>query len=171
MSVSSALALVLLATAGDISAHGGGNWNAFRIDGVNNNARRQVLTIQNEMAQIIRGRSDAGEWPIGALRATRDASITVKEEVDEVLEHYVIDGVNIQVFTVLQAEPRAGRTVAASRALGAGIALIEHAASLESAEEFIADFYAGGLTSRLYELLEAHGERMDLYELLTTAEE
>ena len=163
-------AVACLMSAG-VYAHGGGNWNAFRIDGVNDNARARVIAIQGIFGEIIRGRSGADQWPVPALRETRDTLITAKEEVDEVLEHYVIDGINIQVFSILQAEPRAGRTVAASRALDAGIALIDHAASFDSADDFIADFYAGGLAARLYELLEAHGERMDLYKLLTPVAE
>ncbi|MFZ9051601.1 MAG: hypothetical protein ACO22K_01215 [Woeseiaceae bacterium] len=166
-----AIALIVCVMSAGAHAHGGGNWNAFRIDGVNDNARARIIAIQSIFGEIIRGRSGSDQWPVPALRETRDTLITVKEEVDEVLEHYVIDGINIQMFANLQAEPRAGRTVAASRALDAGIALIDHAASFASADDFIADFYGGGLAARLYELLEAHGERMDLYKLLTPVEE
>lgn len=152
-------------------AHGGGNWNAFTIDKVNDTARARVLDVQSLLADVIRGRGQSDAWPPGAFRIRRDELFTVKEEVDEILEHYLIDGINVQAMPSLHAEPRAGRTAAASRALEAGIALLEHAASQESADAFVADFYAGGLAAKLYELLEAHSDRMDVYARLSNSDE
>lgn len=163
--------LIAMTPVNQIAAHGGGNWDPFTIDGVNDNARGRILEVQGLLSEIIRGRTGGDKWPPANFRQTRDALITVKEEVDEVLEHYVIDGRNIQVAAELHAEPRAGRSVAASGGLNAAIALIDHAVSLDSADTFIQDFYAAGLAARLYELLGAHLDRMDLYSVLTAHEE
>lgn len=166
-----AAALLAFLPAGEAPAHGGGNWDAFTIDTVNDNARGRARDAQLLSSEVILGRAGTDEWPLASLRRARDELITIKEEVDEVLEHYVLDGMNLQVPETLHAEPRAGRTVAASGALNAGIALLDHAASFENADDLVAEFYAGGLVAKLYELLEAHGDRMDLYAALTRDEE
>jgi hypothetical protein len=150
-----------------VRAHGGGNWDPFTIDGVNNDARIEVSKVHALMAEVIRGRSGADDWPVDGMQEMRDALLTIKEVVDEVLEHYVIDGVDIQFVATLHDHPRAGRTVAASRALSAGIAIIEHAGSLDNADAFITEFYAGGMAARLFELLEVNTDRMDLYSAMT----
>ncbi len=150
-----------------VRAHGGGNWEPFTIDGVNNNARIEVSKVHTLMAVVIRGRSGADEWPVDGMQEMRDALLTIKEVVDEVIEHYVIDGIDVQTAATLHDHPRAGRTVAASRALAAGIAIIEHAASLDSADDFITEFYAGDMAARLFELLEVNTDRMDLYAAMT----
>ncbi|MDH3431459.1 MAG: hypothetical protein OEQ14_15765 [Gammaproteobacteria bacterium] len=156
---------------GELLAHGGGNWTAFTIDGVDDNARVEVLKVQSLVSEVIRGRADSGDWPLETFRPARDALLTVKEEVDEILEHYAIDGVNLQLASDLKAEPRAGRTVAASRALDAGIALLDRAASLDNSDSFVKEFYGGGMAARLYELLEAQVDRMDLYAILSAGTE
>lgn len=166
-----AMVLPLLFFASLAMSHGGGNWNAFRIDVVNDAAQTQVIETQLIVSDIIRGRRGTDEWPLPSLREKRDALITAKEEVDEVLEHYAIDGINVQQVTELHDKPRVGRTVAASRALGASIALLELAGSTETSDKFIDDFYSAGLAARLYELLESHVDRMALYSLLTVDDE
>lgn len=150
-----------------VRAHGGGNWEPFTIDGVNDDARIEVSKVHALMAAVIRGRSGADDWPVDGMQEMRDALLTIKEVVDEVLEHYVIDGVDVQSVATLHDHPRAGRTVAASRALAAGIAIIEHAASLDNADAFITEFYAGDMAARLFELLEANADRMELYAAMT----
>lgn len=150
-----------------VRAHGGGNWEPFTIDGVNDDARIEVSKVHALMAEVIRGRSGADDWPVDGMQEMRDALLTIKEVVDEVLEHYVIDGVDVQFVATLHDHPRAGRTVAASRALAAGIAIIEHAASLDNADAFITEFYAGDMVARLFELLEVNTDRMDLYAAMT----
>lgn len=164
-------AIVLLIPGSELRAHGGGNWDPFTIDVVNDQARNNIARIQALTAEIILGRRAGDDWPLASFRDILDALITDKESVDEVLEHLVNEGTNVQAVAVLHAEPRVGRTVAASRALDAAIALIEHASGLESADRMIAEFYAGGFAAKLYELLEAHGDRMDLYAKLTAAED
>ena len=161
---------VLLLTGNVALAHGGGNWDEFTIDVVNDKARGRALEVQSLASEMLRGRIGADKWPPAGLREMRDSLITVKEEVDEILEHYMIEGVNIHVASSLRAEPRAGRSVAASMALGAGIALIDLAATFDKADGFIGDFYTSGMTARLYELLEAHLDRMELYASITTDE-
>lgn len=159
------IAVVVLAFAvdADVSAHGGGNWNAFTIDRVNNNAQTQVLQVQQAISNLIRGRAEASDWPMPELQRMRDDLLSMKEEVDEILEHYVTDGANLQLAQNLRAEPRMGRTAAASRSLEASISLIRHAAGLESKDAFVKEFYSRGMAAYLYELLEAHKDRMDLY--------
>lgn len=164
------LVMLLVMAPATAPGHGGGNWNAFTIDKVNDTARARVLDVQALLSNIIRGRGAGDGWPPSEFRVKRDELITVKEEVDEILEHYVIDGVNVQAMQALHAEPRAGRTAAASRALDAGIALLEHAASLPDPDKVVEDFYSGGLAARLYELLEAHSDRMDVYAALTKSD-
>jgi hypothetical protein len=156
----------------EVFAHGGGNWNPFRIDRVNNDAQARVLQFQQEISDLIRGRSEAIDWPVPDLQRMRDELISVKEEVDEILEHYVTDGANLQLAQNLRAEPRMGRTAAASRSLDASISLISHAATLEDRDAFVKEFYSRGLAAYLYELLEAHKDRMDLYgELMAVVEQ
>ena len=121
------------------------------------------------IADVIRGRTGVDDWPVDGLQVMRDALITVKEEVDEILEHYLVEGINVQNVPVLHANPRAGRTVAASQALDAGIAIIKYAASRDNADTFIAEFYAGDMPARLFELLATNVDRMDLYAALTAS--
>ena len=163
--------MLLFAAGTEVAAHGGGNWDPFTISVVNERAQKHIVATQVLTAEIIRGRVGGEAWPLASNDKTRDELITAKEEVDEILEHYVNDGVNVQLPATLHAAPQVGRTAAASRALGAAIALLEHAATLESAEDFVAEFYAGGPTARLFELLEAHGDRMAVYGLLMTINE
>jgi len=163
--------LLALSPAAEVTAHGGGNWDPFTIDTVNNHAHERLLELRGLMSEVIRGRMGDEEWPLAEFQETRDQMITVKEEVDEILEHFVLDGMNIQDTSLLRTKPRAGRSEAANRGLDAGIAMIEHATSLESAEAVIGDFYARGMTARLYELLEAHIDRMELYAVLTSQSE
>ncbi len=150
-----------------VRAHGGDNWEPFTIDGVNDDARGEVLKVHTLMADVIRGRAGTDDWPVDGLKEMRDALLTVKEVIDEILEHYLFEGINVQTVSALHAKPRAGRTVAASRALAAGIAIIEYAASLDNADVFITEFYTGDLPARLFELLEVNVDRMDLYAAMT----
>ena len=152
-----------------VRAHGGGNWDPFTIDAANDDARSEVLKVHALMTDVIRGRAGADDWPVNGLHEMRDALLTVKEVVDEILEHYLIEGLDVQSVSVLHANPRAGRTVAASRALDAGIAIIEYAASRDNADAFIAEFYAGDMPARLFELLEVNVDRMDLYAALSAS--
>lgn len=163
--------LIVTMSFGNANAHGGDNWDPFTIDAVNNDARGQVLKVQLLMSEVIRGRAGVRKWPMNGLRETRDELLSMKSVVDEILEHYINEGTNVQVVGTLHAEPRAGRTVAASRALDAGIAIIEHAASLDSADDFITEFYTGMMAARLFELLEVNVDRMDLYATMTALAE
>lgn len=166
--------IVLLLVASPVErleAHGGGNWDPFTIDTVNNGARDRLLALQALMSEVIRGRIGGDKWPLDDFQKTRDALLTIKEEVDEIVAHFVFDGVNIQAASQLRDEPRAGRAEAASRAIDAGIALLEDATAQENAKAFISDFYARGMTARLYELLGAHLDRMELYAALTSQSE
>ena len=151
--------------------HGGDNWDPFTIDAANDSARIEIVKVQATMADVLRGRTGRDGWPIASLALQRDALIMIKEQVDEILEHYAFEGVNVQYPPSLHAEPRAGRTFAASRSLDASIAIIDHAATLASADDFVADFYAGGIVARLLELLESNVDRMDLYAALTMGAE
>lgn len=150
----------------DVSAHGGGNWNAFRIDQVVDQVQLHVLQVQIDITNLIRGRTEATTWPMPELVRARDALHGIKEEVDEILAHYVIDGMNLQLVENLHKEPRAGRTVAANQAVMASIALIERAGAAENQAAFTLEFYAAGPTAHLYELLDAHRDRMALYGVL-----
>lgn len=163
------IVVLTLSVADGVSAHGGGNWNAFTIDRVNNNAKDKVLELQQVVSNVIRSRTEVSAWPMPELQGMHDPLLSVKEEVDEILEHYVADGANLQAPENLRAEPRMGRTAAASRSLDACIALITHAAGLDSKEAFVSEFYSRGTAAHLYELLEAHKDRMDLYGELTAA--
>ncbi len=172
----SALALVGLMFFGatvvpPVHAHGGGNWEPFTIRVVNDRARTRIIEFQATVAEIIRRRAAAGTWPLAADAERRDELITAKEEVDEIIEHYVNDGVNVQLTTTLHGMPQAGRTIAASQALAAAIALLEHSKRFEAAADFVDEFYSGGVVARLLELVDAQRDRMDLYALLAQAEE
>lgn len=119
-----------------------------------------------EISDILRRRSDANVWPVPALQRTRDELIVLKEQVHEIVEHFLADGVNLQSPEDLRAKPRSGRSVAAMQALEACIALIDRAAALESQNAFISEFYSDGRAARIFELADAHRDRMDLYEAL-----
>ena len=161
------LTLLSLAACG-VYAHGGGNWDPFTIDRVNNDARARIVEFQGLISNLISERSKAESWPPPELRRARELLHYVKEEVDEILEHYVSEGVNVQSAETIRAEPRVGRTLAATRALHACIGLIDRAsADVESQDGLIAEFYAQGPANYLYELAEAHRDRMDLYAQLT----
>jgi hypothetical protein len=163
-----AITLIVFSTPFDhVRAHGGDNWDPFMIDGVNDNARVEVLKVQALMADVIRGRIGAEDWPVAGLQEMRDSLLTAKEVVDEVLEHYLVEGVDVRSTAALHAEPRAGRSVAASRSLAAGISIIEYAATLADADTFITKFYLGDMPARLFELLEVNVDRMDLYAAMT----
>lgn len=163
------IASLVIMVFDQVRAHGGGNWDPFTIDGANDDARIEVIKVQAFMTDIIRGRAGTDQWPVKALQESRDKLLSVKEVVDEILEHYVTDGVNIHTVQVLHANPRAGRTVAASRALDAGISIIEHAASLDSAKAFVAEFHSRAMAARLFELVEVNVDRMDLYAVMTAS--
>jgi len=166
------IALLLFSANTQVFAHGGGNWDPFTIDRVNNDAEARVLQLQQQISNLIRARTEADVWPMPELQGLRDGFFNAKEEVDEVLEHFVSDGANLQLTENLRAEPRMGRTAAASRSLEASITLIAHAATLESKDAFVKEFYSRGPAAILYELLEAHKDRMDLYgELIAIAEQ
>lgn len=165
------IALLVFSGSAQVLAHGGGNWNDFTIDRVNNDAQARVLQLQQEISNLIRGRTEADVWPMPELQRLRDGLLSAKEEVDEVLEHFISDGANLQLAENLRANPRMGRTAAASRALEASVSLIGHAAALESQQAFVKEFYAHGLAAILYELLEAHKDRMELYGELTAIAE
>jgi len=147
--------------------HGGDNWDPFTIDAANDSARVEIVRVQAVLVDVLRGRAGRDGWPIPDLALQRDALLMIKELVDEILEHYAFEGINVQYPPSLHAEPRAGRTFAASRALDASIAIIDYAATLASADDFVAEFYAGGIVARLLELLESNIDRMDLYAALT----
>ncbi len=165
------IALLLFSGSTQVFAHGGGNWNDFTIDRMNNDAEKRVLKLQQEISNLIRMRTETKVWPMPEFQRLRDELLSAKEEVDEVLEHFVSDGENLQLTENLRASPRMGRTAAASRALEASVALIGRAAALENQEAFVKEFYAHGLAAYLYELLEAHKDRMDLYGELTAIAE
>ena len=165
------IASLAMTSFDQVRAHGGDNWDPFTIDGANDNAHGEALKVHALMADVIRGRAGSDDWPVDGLLEMRDALLTVKEVVDEILEHYLFEGVNVQSALTLHAHPRAGRTVAASRALDAGIAIIEHATSLDDADAFISDFYVDDMAARLFELLEVNVDRMDLYAALTESAE
>jgi len=163
-----AITLVVFSSSFDhVWAHGGDNWDPFTIDGVNDNARVEVLKAQALVANVIRGRIGAEDWPVAGLQEVRDSLLTAKEVVDEVLEHYLVEGVDVRSTAALHAEPRAGRSVAASRSLAAGINIIEYAATLDDADTFITKFYLGDMPAQLFELLEVNVDRMDLYAAMT----
>ena len=165
------IALLAMTSADPVRAHGGDNWDEFTIDVVNDKARSEALKVHALMAEVIRGRAGSDDWPVDGLQEMRDALLTAKEVVDEIVEHYLFEGINVQSVSILHAHPRAGRTVAASQALGAGIAITEHAASLADADEFISGFYLGDMAARLFELIEVNVDRMDLYAVLTQSAE
>ena len=163
-----AITLVVLSILFDhVRAHGGDNWDPFTIDGVNDNARVEVLKVQVLMAGVIRGRIGAEDWPVAGLQEMRDSLLTVKEVVDEVLDHYLVEGIDVRSTAALHAEPRAGRSVAASRSLAAGINIVGYAATLSDADTFITKFYLGDMPAQLFELLEVNIDRMDLYAAMT----
>jgi hypothetical protein len=167
VSILSISLIVLSAPFDHVRAHGGDNWFPFTIDGVNDNARVEALKVQGLMADVIRGRTGAEDWPIAGLQEVRDSLLMAKEVVDEVLEHYLVEGIDIRSVSALHTEPRAGRTVAASRSLAAGISIIEYAATLDDADAFITQFYLGDMPAQLFELLEVNIDRMDLYAAMT----
>lgn len=166
------IGLALLAATGvdqPVHAHGGGNWDPFTISVVNNRARDRAVEAQALVADIIRGRAGRKNWPVDEYDEVRNGLITAKEEVDEILEHFVNDGLNVQMPASLHSQPQAGRTMAASRALTAAIALLERVGAAPSANDFVDEFYAAGQAASLYELIDAHRDRMAVYDLLAMA--
>ena len=164
VSLSMVLLVVLsLSASSGAYAHGGGNWDPFTIDRVDNDARARIVEFQALMTNLIRERIKSESWPAPELHRASDALHRVKEEVDEIIEHYATEGVNVQDAETLRRDPRVGRTLAASRALQACVGLIDRAVAVESQRALIDEFYAQGPAAYLYELLDAHRDRMDLY--------
>ena len=64
-----------------IRAHGGGNWEPFTIDGVNDDARIEVSKVHALMATVIRGRSGADDWPVDGTKERRGAVLSFREGV------------------------------------------------------------------------------------------
>ncbi len=166
ISFAACILLALLAPGTDAIAHGGGNWSAYNIDRVLDDAEKRVLDAQRELSALIRRQQVAETWPAPRLTRLRDGLIMLKEQVDEILEHYVSEGVNVASPQQLRANPLSGRSVAAGAALDACIVLLQRAADFATQDALIAEFYSGGPAARLFELAEAHRDRMDLYEAL-----
>lgn len=163
LNASMVVVLLGLFLQGESFAHDSANLNVPTIDATNDRARANVIKVYGLMTELILGRVKSESWPAPELKRLRDELITIKGEIDEVLEHYIIDGVDVQQVSALHREPRAGRSAAASAALAAGIALLDRASSMQQADDFAKEFYAQGPTNRLYELIGAHADRMDLY--------
>lgn len=161
------VASALTGATTDAVAHGGGNWSAYNIDRVLDDVKERVLDAQSEMSDIIRRRSLAETWPAPGLDRMRDELIVLQEQVDEILDHYLAEGVNLTSPEQLRATPMSGRSVAAGAALTACVALLARASDLETQDAFIGELYSGGPAARLLELVDAHRDRMDLYEALT----
>ena len=90
-----------------VRAHGGDNWEPFTIDGVNDDARGEVLKVHTLMADVIRGRAGSDDWPVDGLKERRDKLLTVKEVIDEILEHYLFEGINVQTVSApARSRPR-----------------------------------------------------------------
>lgn len=156
----------MLVAAQSAFGHGGGNWNAFRIDRVTDDAYDRVVEAQAQIGNIISQRTRVDEWPAPALKHRRDELIGLKDEMDEILEHFILDGLNIDHPDTRRAEPRVGRSLAASKALNAVIALLNRALDSEDQSAFVAEFYGGGPAAWMYESIDSNLDRMVLYSLL-----
>lgn len=159
--------IVAITVSVEAIAHGGGNWHEFTIERVNDEVHGRIVRIQQDLTTLIRGQSgDVSASPAEELTRTRDELIEAKEQVEEILEHYAVEGVNVHAPQVRRAQPIIGRTMAANSALEAGIGILNRAIQLDDRKAFIEEFYSQQDLTHLFQLLESHRDRMELYEIV-----
>jgi hypothetical protein len=164
-------ALLAWAMTAGVFAHDAGNLNEFTVDRANDAAREKILEAQNVLTKVLRGGGKDKAWPLPDLERLKDDIRHMKEDADLSMDYLANQGVNIRNPQSLMANPLAGRTVSATRALETGLALLEHAASLETREAFVKEVYTRGMSYYMYDLLDAYRDKMDLYAALMEKQE
>lgn len=149
-----------------VFAHDAGNLNEFTVDRANDAAAEKVVEAQTVLTKVLRGGDKDQAWPLPELEQLQEDFRHMKEDADLSMDYLANEGVNIRSPQALKANPLAGRTVSATRALETGMALIEHAVSLKSREAFVKEVYTRGMAYYMYDLLDAYRDKMDLYATL-----
>jgi hypothetical protein len=151
----------------DAAAHGDLDWNDFTIDNKNNSVEVSLQKVKQVIGDVVLARREVSKWPDPELLRTRDELATLKEDVDDLLNHLREDGIRLQVTAALRENPRAGRSVAASHAIDMGIELLEHVAAQESAAAFEEELHVGGTGAYMFDLMDSYVDIMGLYAELT----
>lgn len=157
------LAVFSLAFLGDVSAHGESDWNDFKVDNKNNSVEAHIQHVRQLISDIVLGRREISRWPDRELLRARDELVHLKEEMDDMLNHFTEDGVHLQLTDSLRSNPRAGRSVAASHAVEICVELIEHIASLDGPAAFEEELHTGGKGLYMFDLMDSYADQMGLY--------
>jgi hypothetical protein len=160
------LLLLGLAFAADVAAHGELDWNDFKIDNKNNSVETSIQHAKQVISDIVLARREVSKWPDPELLRVQNDLSSLKEEVDDMLNHFREDGIHMQLTSALRANPRAGRAVAGSYAIEIGIELIEHMTSLDSPAAFADELHTGGIGAYMFDLMDAYADNMGLYAAL-----
>lgn len=147
-------------------AHDAGNLNEFTVARANDAAAEKIVEAQTLLTKVLRGGDKDKAWPLPALEQLQEDFRHMKEDADLSMDYLVNQGINIRSPQALKENPLAGRTVSATRALETGLALLEHAGSLDSREAFVKEVYTRGMAYYMYDLLDAYRDKMDLYAAL-----
>jgi len=159
----SLLPLLILAGAADVAAHGELDWNDFTIDNKTAAVETSIQRTRKVISDIVLGRREVPKWPDSELLRAKDDLVNLKEELDDMLDHFVEDGVRLQLTQSLRANPRAGRAVAGSHAIEIGIELIDHIGSLDGPTAFADELHEGGIGAYMFDLMDAYADNMGLY--------
>ena len=163
----SLLSLVCFAFVTDVAAHGETDWNDFKIDNKNNLVETNIQHVKRVISDVILGRPATARWPDPDLLRARDELVILKEDIDDMLNHFTEDGVRLTLTRSLRENPRAGRAVAGSYAIEIGIELLEHIASLDSSAAFEEELHTGGIGAYMFDLMDLFVDNMGLYRELT----
>lgn len=148
-------------------AHGETNWNDFTIDRVNNQVLTSVGRVQDLIANVVLSEKKPASWPTPVMQQTEKELKELQEDVNDMVDHLVQDGLDVQSAEQLMNNPRAGRGVAASRALQTSLDLLDHAASLAGRDALAKELHTDGLAAYMYDLLDAQKRNMALYKKLS----
>jgi PAS domain-containing protein len=150
----------------DVYAHDYKNLDEVMIDLSNNMIAASVLQVQDYLTGLMKQTNQPPAWPDRKLTILRRDLMHQLQDAGMSLNYFQDNGINLQSNEELLDNPLAGRSVAASQALGTAYDLLRHIDTLESQDTFIREIYSKGTASYMYQLLSAQREKIDLYQAL-----
>lgn len=155
--------IVSLVFAGDVLAHGDMDWNDFTIDNKNNSVEVSLQQVRKLIGDLVLDRRPVPTWPDPDLLRVKAELLDLQEEMDDLLNHFGEDKINIRLPSSLRQHPRAGRSVAASHAIEVAVDLLSHIARSDGPESFEEELHEGGIGSYMFDLMESYADMMSLY--------
>ena len=162
--ISAGVLVILLLS--DVYAHDYKNLDEVMIDLSNNMIAVSVLQVQDYLSGLMNQTNKPPSWPDRKITILRRDLMHQMEDAGMSLNYFQDNGTNLQSNEELLNYPLAGRSVAASQALGTAYELLKHIDTLESQDDFIREIYLKGKASQMYQLLSAQREKIDLYKAL-----